>query len=47
MVVKLRDAFGVGREVPLNYVERADVDGKFVASLTRDMHVVIYGLGRQ
>lgn len=42
-VVKLRDAFGVGREIPLNYVARPDVDQKFIDSLTRDKHVVIYG----
>ena len=46
-VVKLRDAFGVGREVPLNYVTRPEVDGKFIESLTRDKHVVIYGSSKQ
>jgi hypothetical protein len=46
-VIKLRDAFGVGREIPLNYVERPEVDGKFVESLTRDKHVVIYGSSKQ
>ena len=45
--VKLRDAFGVGRDVPLNYVNRPDVDEKFVESLTRDKHVVIYGSSKQ
>jgi len=46
-VVHLRDAFGVGREVPLNYVTRPEVDTKFVESLTRDKHVVIYGSSKQ
>jgi hypothetical protein len=46
-VVRLRDAFGVGREIPLNYVERPEVDGKFIESLTRDKHVVIYGSSKQ
>jgi hypothetical protein len=46
-VVKLRDAFGVGREIPLNYVARDNVDGRFVDSLTRDKHVVIYGSSKQ
>ena len=46
-VVKLRDAFGVGREVPLNYVTRPDVDTKFIDSLSRDKHVVIYGSSKQ
>lgn len=46
-VVKLRDAFGVGREIPMNYVARDEVDGKFSDSLTRDKHVVIYGSSKQ
>ena len=46
-VVNLRDAFGVGREVPLNYVTRPEVDGKFIESLARDKHVVIYGSSKQ
>ncbi|MTJ83833.1 MAG: hypothetical protein F8N37_22840 [Telmatospirillum sp.] len=46
-IVKLRDAFGVGRDVPLNYVTRAGVDESFVNSLTRDKHVVIYGSSKQ
>jgi hypothetical protein len=46
-VVNLRDVFGVGREVPMNYVTRSEVDGRFVASLTRDKHVVIYGSSKQ
>jgi hypothetical protein len=46
-VVKLRDAFGVGRDEPLNYVERNNVDGRFVESLTRDKHVVVYGSSKQ
>ncbi len=46
-VVHLREAFGVGRDVPLNYVARPAVDGKFIESLTRDKHVVIYGSSKQ
>jgi hypothetical protein len=46
-VVKLRDVFGVGRDVPLNYVTRQEVDNKFVDSLSRDKHVVIYGSSKQ
>jgi hypothetical protein len=45
-VVSLRDVFGVGRDVPMNYVVRPEVDEKFIASLTRDKHVVIYGSGK-
>lgn len=43
----LRDVFGVGREVPLNYVAREEVDKKFISNLTRDKHVVIYGSSKQ
>jgi hypothetical protein len=46
-VVKLRDAFGVGREVPLNYVSREGVDEKFVDNLTRAKHVVVFGSSKQ
>jgi hypothetical protein len=46
-IVKLRDAFGVGRDIPLNYVARPEVDNRFIASLTRDQHVVIYGSSKQ
>ncbi len=46
-MVLLRDAFGVGRDVPLNYVSRPEVDEKFMGSLTRDKHVVIYGSSKQ
>jgi hypothetical protein len=43
----LRDVFGVGRDVPLNYVARPSVDDAFVGSLTRDKHVVVYGSSKQ
>ncbi len=46
-IVKLREVFGVGREMPLNYVERPEVDGVLVDSLGRDKHVVIYGSSKQ
>lgn len=46
-IEKLRDVFGVGREKPLNYVEREDVDSALVKNLTRDKHVVIYGSSKQ
>lgn len=41
------DVFGVSRELPLNYVERKSVDGKFVANLTQDKHVIVYGSSKQ
>ena len=41
------DVYGVTRELPLNYVERDSVDGKFVECLSLDKHVIIYGSSKQ
>lgn len=41
------DVYGIGRELPLNYVSRKEVDEYFVANLTRDKHVIIYGSSKQ
>lgn len=41
------DVFGVSRDVPLNYIDRDDVDGKLIDSLTRTHHIVIYGSSKQ
>lgn len=41
------DVFGVSRDVPLNYVDREAVDGKFIQSLTRSHHIVIFGSSKQ
>lgn len=41
------DVFGVSRDVPLNYVDREMVDGKFLQSLTRSHHIVIFGSSKQ
>ncbi|MFT8947816.1 MAG: hypothetical protein ABF876_14975 [Acetobacter aceti] len=46
-IVQLRDVFGVGRDVPLNYVAREEVDNKFINNLSREKHVVIYGSSKQ
>jgi hypothetical protein len=43
----MADVFGIARDVPANYVPRGDVDGKFVESLTRDKHVVVFGSSKQ
>jgi hypothetical protein len=43
----LDQVFGVSRDVPLNYVDRADVDTKLIDSLSRDHHIVIYGSSKQ
>lgn len=41
------DVFGVSRDVPLNYVDREEVDGKFIQSLSRSHHIVIFGSSKQ
>lgn len=41
------DVYGIGRDLPLNYVARKSVDEYFVANLTRDKHVIIYGSSKQ
>jgi hypothetical protein len=44
---RVADVYGINRELPLNYVDRPEVDALFVASLTRDKHIVIYGSSKQ
>ena len=46
-VHKAADVYGIGRELPLNYVVRKHVDNIFVENLTRDKHVVVYGSSKQ
>lgn len=41
------DVYGIGRDLPLNYVSRKAVDEYFVANLTRDKHIIIYGSSKQ
>ncbi|WP_174874034.1 hypothetical protein [Vogesella oryzae] len=41
------DVFGLSRDIPLNYVEREGVDGKFNACIRTNKHVVIYGSSKQ
>jgi hypothetical protein len=41
------DVYGIGRELPLNYVARKSVDDFFLSNLTRDKHVIIYGSSKQ
>ncbi|WP_197729088.1 hypothetical protein [Rhizobium leguminosarum] len=47
VIHKLRDVYGVGRDMPLNYVTRKDVDDEFISNLTRDKHIVIFGSSKQ
>jgi hypothetical protein len=44
---KASDVYGIGRDLPLNYVSRKSVDENFVANLTRDRHVIIFGSSKQ
>lgn len=41
------EVFGVGRDLPLNYVARPEVDDKFVESLGNEKHIVIFGSSKQ
>lgn len=47
IVHKANDVYGIGRELPLNYVSRKEVDDWFVSNLTRDKHIIIYGSSKQ
>lgn len=44
---KAEEVFGIGRDLPLNYVQRLNVDSPFFESLSRDKHIVIYGSSKQ
>ena len=41
------DVFGINRDLPLNYVERASADNILVNNLARRQHLVIYGSSKQ
>jgi hypothetical protein len=41
------DVYGIGRDLPLNYVARNSVDEYFIQNLTRDKHIIIYGSSKQ
>ncbi|MNS73471.1 hypothetical protein D3C72_1069140 [compost metagenome] len=47
VVHKAHDVYGITRELPLNYVVRKDIDGRFVDALTRKKHVIIHGGSKQ
>lgn len=47
LVHRVSDVFGVSRDLPLNYVERASVDHKFVGDLALDKHVIVFGSSKQ
>lgn len=47
VVHKLKDVYGISRELPLNYVTRKTVDEALIENLTRDKHLVIFGSSKQ
>lgn len=46
-ILTVDEVFGITRNLPLNYVERADVDGRLRDELAATHHVVIYGSSKQ
>ena len=46
-VYQTKEVFGISRNVPLNYVERDDVDGRLRDSLDRKKHITIFGSSKQ
>lgn len=44
---KTVDVYGIGRDLPLNYVSRKLVDELLIDNLTRDKHIVVYGSSKQ
>lgn len=44
---RLPEVFGVSREIPMTYQARSYVDGKFIDSLARDKHLVVFGGSKQ
>ena len=41
------EVYGIQRELPLNYVERKNVDQKLIENLNKNRHIVIYGSSKQ
>jgi histone H3/H4 len=46
-VNSVHDVFGVRKEPILSYVERPDVDQRFLEALKSDRHVIVYGASKQ
>ncbi|MER1432919.1 hypothetical protein [Enterobacter hormaechei] len=44
---EVNDVFGLSRDLPLNYIERKDVDDKLKIELKAKKHIVIYGSSKQ
>lgn len=43
----LNEVYGLTRDVPLNYMERSDVDQKLKENLNREKHIIIFGSSKQ
>lgn len=41
------EVYGLSRNIPLNYVERRDVDERLRCNLNRDKHITIFGSSKQ
>ncbi|MDM3855190.1 MAG: hypothetical protein PT120_09900 [Aphanizomenon gracile PMC649.10] len=41
------EVYGIQRQLPLNYVERKNVDQKLIENLNKNRHIVIYGSSKQ
>ena len=46
-IYELDDVYGISRDLPLNYVERKSVDGKFKRNINREKHITIFGSSKQ
>ncbi len=41
------EVYGLSRNIPLNYVERHDVEERLLFNLNRDKHITIFGSSKQ
>ena len=46
-VYDLNEVYGLSRDVPLNYVERSEVDWRLKENLNRKKHITIFGSSKQ
>lgn len=47
MTFKLQEVFGISVKPIQSYIERADVDGRFLMAVESDHHIVVYGASKQ
>lgn len=47
MEYSLDDVYGLSRNIPLNYVERQNVDERLRSNLNRNKHITIFGSSKQ